>query len=565
MERDPRRPPHQLGPGSGFSSSGSSSVNRGPSGGPIPSLLSLPVNYRTERNEMPVDEDIDRCLELQISRAREEAMQTSASQGSQFTNVQRDTFPPSNTGMPSYLTPPATQAKRSFAVDNSAAPMDWAPTEEPSKMYPSASSSFRGAGDSGTQPFVGLGNYDAPTSEKSAPPWEEGQPRYSSESAANILLQFGLQREDLEQLNSFPEDQITPQNLPFILRQIRLEKEKRASAADQSTPCSESQPIRRVGETESLVISRGPVMKPIQTMSAVVQQSNVIDYRHTSKSELSSFQRTNEDTNLRRHMPEVPKTLPSKKPAPTHQAASKAQPSKTASNLIHRVHPGRPGLVLICSNAKGHDKSSDQRISTVQAPKAAKGRGKNMNKGKTGQKQVHQQPPQPKGFPATKPPSLLLVPCRPAPTTRGPSQMEATGRVGSTKHLPTLDMMEDYSAGTPRLFPHTCSLCMKQCTSLKVSGRGQIAYIAFRKGFVFVGQVRNDSFIFIFKIKSSFTVFLFKESIFFLNETSACFRWIFSLNSLSSLVWQQCVKTWVLLLGMFDTAFFTNIQLTKIV
>ncbi|MEQ2173907.1 hypothetical protein GOODEAATRI_002433 [Goodea atripinnis] len=267
MERDPRRPLSHLGSGSSFSSSGNSSVNRGPTGGPLPSLLSLQVNYRPERNKITVDEDIDRCLDLNISRAREETMQNPSRQSSQFTKAQRDTFPSSNTGMPSYLKSPATEVKRPFTVDSGSSSLDWLPIcqraseDESSEMYSSASSSFLGSGDGRfstssegkhDMPSIpGLGDYDIKMPAKSAPPREAIRPKYTSESASNILLHFGLEKEDLEHLISYPEDQITPENLPYILSQIQLEKGKRASTAAQSKPYSEAQPINSSCSTDT--------------------------------------------------------------------------------------------------------------------------------------------------------------------------------------------------------------------------------------------------------------------------------------------------------------------------
>ncbi|KAM4714260.1 uncharacterized protein FYW61_019291 [Anableps anableps] len=298
MEMDPRRPPPHFGSGSSFSSAGSSGLNRGPSGGPIPSILSLPGNYRAERNKITVDEDIDRCLDLNISRAREEVMQTSSSQNTQFTNVQRDTFPSSNKGIPSYLTSPASQVNRSFTVDSSSSSLDWLPicqsasVGESSKKYSSASSSFLSSGDGlfstssegkHMSSIPGLGDYDMKRPAKSAPPPEPIRHKYTSESASNILLHFGLEKEDLEHLISYPEDQITPENLPFILRQIKLEKEKKAATAVQSKPYGATQPNRSMGEKDKLITSRGPVFDPDQISSTVLKPSKVIDYGHTGK------------------------------------------------------------------------------------------------------------------------------------------------------------------------------------------------------------------------------------------------------------------------------------------
>ncbi|XP_032438673.1 uncharacterized protein LOC116732539 isoform X3 [Xiphophorus hellerii] len=298
MEMDPRKPPPHFGSGSNFSSSGSSGLTRGLSGGPIPSIMSLPGNYRPERNKITVDDDIDRCLDLNISRAREEVIQTSSSQNTQFTNVQRDIFPSSNKGMPSYLTSPATLVNRSFTVDSSNNSLDWLPIcqrgseEESSKKYSSASSSFLSSGASlfstssegkHMSSTPGLGDYDIKRPAKSVPPPEPIRPKYTSESASNILLHFGLEKEDLEHLISYPEDQITPENLPFILRQIKLEKEKKAATAVQSKPYSATQPIRSMGENDKFIPSIRAGFNSDQISSTVLKPSKVIEYGHTGK------------------------------------------------------------------------------------------------------------------------------------------------------------------------------------------------------------------------------------------------------------------------------------------
>ncbi|XP_054916855.1 microtubule-associated protein futsch-like isoform X2 [Poeciliopsis prolifica] len=297
MEMDPQRPPPHFGSGSNFSSSGSSGLTHGSSGGPIPSIMSLPGNYRPERNKITVDEDIDRCLDLNISRAREEVIQISSSQNTQFTNVQRDPFPSSNKGMPSYLTS-ATLVNRSFTLDSSNNSLDWLPIcqrgseEESSKKYSSASSSFPGSGASvfstssegkHMSSIPGLGDYDIKRPAKSVPPSEPIRPKYTSESASNILLHFGLEKEDLEHLISYPEDQITPENLPFILRQIKLEKEKKAATAVQSKPYCATQPIRSMGEKDKFIPSIRAGFNSDQISSTVLKPSKVIEYGHTGK------------------------------------------------------------------------------------------------------------------------------------------------------------------------------------------------------------------------------------------------------------------------------------------
>ncbi|XP_068612218.1 neurofilament medium polypeptide-like [Brachionichthys hirsutus] len=63
--------------------------------------------------------------------------------------------------------------------------------------------------------------------------------RYIPESANELLSSLGLEKDDLEYLISYPEDQITPANLPFILRQIRIQKTKRIAPTVPPIPAPE--------------------------------------------------------------------------------------------------------------------------------------------------------------------------------------------------------------------------------------------------------------------------------------------------------------------------------------
>lgn len=111
------------------------------------------------------------------------------------------------------------------------------------------------------------------------------QQKYNSQSAADILLHFGLEKEDLEQLISYPEEEITPDNLPFILRKIRIQKTKREATASQSNPFSEPQPTRSmVGMDRNDLYTPGGFGNLKEEKSTTISQaSNVIDYGHTCR------------------------------------------------------------------------------------------------------------------------------------------------------------------------------------------------------------------------------------------------------------------------------------------
>ncbi|XP_038587135.1 uncharacterized protein LOC119912168 isoform X2 [Micropterus salmoides] len=308
-ERDPRRAPSRLAPASSFSSSGGSSVTPANSGGMLPALMSQSINYRPEQSRAIMTKDLDESIDIHISRAREEVrllnkpMHQAVDQGTLFTNTQRDELRSSGTGMASYpmSSTSASLGHRHSDIESSSSSLDWSsnykrPTADDSKFYPpSASSNFASGGDSrfntsnnrehDMQSIPGLGDYDYAGSDKPVASTESSRPKYTSESAANILVHFGLEKEDLEHLISFPEDQITPDNLPFILRQIRIQKAKSATTAVQSVPYPEPQPTRSVSgmDSHSLSSSRGAGMRQEERSIAVLQPSKVIDYGHTGK------------------------------------------------------------------------------------------------------------------------------------------------------------------------------------------------------------------------------------------------------------------------------------------
>uniref|UniRef100_A0A8C9WYX2 Matrin-type domain-containing protein n=1 Tax=Sander lucioperca TaxID=283035 RepID=A0A8C9WYX2_SANLU len=310
-ERDPRMTSSRLGPGSSFNSPVTSSGTPANSGGILPSLLPQSMNYRPEQSRAIIDENIERSIDMHISRAREEVrllgkpMHQPIDQGTRFASTQRNEFLSSGTGMVSYQmsSTSASLGHRQSGVESGSSSLDWSsnynrPTADtPSKLYPSsASSNYASCGDGrfsasserecDMQSIPGLGDFDYQVPEKKpAAPTEPNRPKYTSESASNILQHFGLEKEDLEHLISYPEDQITPANLPFILRQICIEKNKRTSPAVQSKPCPNPQPTRSVSgmNSHSLSSSGGAGMRQEEMSSAGLQQSKVIDYGHTGK------------------------------------------------------------------------------------------------------------------------------------------------------------------------------------------------------------------------------------------------------------------------------------------
>ncbi|XP_063325592.1 uncharacterized protein LOC134624525 [Pelmatolapia mariae] len=293
-ERDSHKTTSHLGPGSSFSSSGVSSATPAKSGGTITSLLTMPMSYRPEGSKTSMDEDIKRSIDMHISRAREEVRNQPVNKSSHFT--QRDEYHSSSKDVTSYVLSSTSQRP---PVASSTSSMDWLPsykreTEGDSAKYcsSSASLSYQSTGDGrfnasnererNVQSIPGLGDYDYPVPDKPVGSADSTRPKYTSETAVNILMHFGLEKEDLEHLISYPEDQITPDNLPFILRQIRMEKAKRSATAGPSKSYYDPHSTTSMSGRERLSTSRGEGMRQDE-LSPIVQPSKVIDYGHTGK------------------------------------------------------------------------------------------------------------------------------------------------------------------------------------------------------------------------------------------------------------------------------------------
>ncbi|MEJ1286844.1 zinc finger protein 638 [Cricetulus griseus] len=103
------------------------------------------------------------------------------------------------------------------------------------------------------------------------------QSRYTKESASSILASFGLSNEDLEELSRYPDEQLTPENMPLILRDIRM---------------------RKVGRRLPNLPSHSGNK---ETLGKEAVSSNVIDYGHASK-----YGYTEDPLEVRIYDPEIP-------------------------------------------------------------------------------------------------------------------------------------------------------------------------------------------------------------------------------------------------------------------
>ncbi|KAA0723043.1 Zinc finger protein 638 [Triplophysa tibetana] len=285
--------------------------------------------------------------------------------------------------------------------------VDWSRYQAPSKLLASRS---RDCSPSSSQMFQlsGFGGSVGSRISGSQPPPGQQPLRYNSESASSILASFGLSNEDLELLSHYPDDQLTPDNLPFILRDIRMRK------------------VKRNVNARSELIDYDP--------------RQVIDYGHSSK---FGYPEEGPDGFTSEHLPEVSPKFVREVPAPIFSGIGvkkHSQPCQAASGAA--------------------------QVSSLQKPLAMDSRPTKTIPGRPAVSQAVQPPsqiPPLLGVPSTMnadnisgPPTANWIPFIPPPVS-------AT----ITKRLPTPTMMNDYSAATPRIFPHTCSLCNIECVQIK--------------------------------------------------------------------------------------------------
>lgn len=242
-------------------------------GRPIPRMPDPPMAYRPEQMTVRSERDLERPV---VGRTREEPLPPPSS--SHFLRDQRDKFPLTAVAPPSEL-----DGSRLPDDGDDRNSLGWLqilkkPAEEPVRFHPSSSSDYRSVSDGrffapseepeDDQTMSGPQSYDDPSQSD-----ESSQSKYTPELAAILLERFGLEKEDLEYLLMFPEDQINSDNLAMILKQIRLMKDKKTSTA--------SQPSTSFCGPDTPSSSGGPETYHEEISTKVFKPTKVIDYGHT--------------------------------------------------------------------------------------------------------------------------------------------------------------------------------------------------------------------------------------------------------------------------------------------
>lgn len=502
----------------GSDSSFSSSTIPGTFRNIVPSLTSL--NYGLAQKNSFNNETILISTDMHGTRAREvRALGMPVQERNQGTGGEIGHYEASKASF--HMSSSSTsQGHGSTCFKNDSSSLDWLNYKRPPNE--SASASLH-SGEHNVPYIPGLGDDSHMVPEE--PAATSSQPRHTAETATSILRQYGLDKEDLEYLISYPEDQMTLANMQKILQQRSLEKTSRAKAASQTRTYSEPQPTTSEhgphSHTLSFSVETGLSQKG--RPATVLQQSKVIDYGHTRRykggalddagntcdgtasstqsrgmlpldpchgsgqepqeknkrgangessslshisglNSLEPFEQLMQTSDKVSSSSPLPKTgkgrnvLMSKSTkAVAVKESEKAGQSPlqppTSSVLLCGMHPGRPGLVLISSK-----KSQATEYKQDQAPQVVK--------------QVVRQPVEQQSKPQMpQEPVLQTVPWPPGCSAESWDPHQSRFNSLPFKGQPSPTMMHDYAAASPRVFPHTCSLCYKECAGMKVSRR----------------------------------------------------------------------------------------------
>ncbi|KAF0037976.1 hypothetical protein F2P81_010850 [Scophthalmus maximus] len=269
----------------------------------------------------------------------------------------------------------------------------------------------------------------------------DGPGLYTPESAGSILASFGLSNEDLEVLSHYPDDQLTPDTLPFILRDIQINKTGKqktvACTSSSSFSCSTHDMPQLPSHTSPSAHSRSPEVPSLLTVTQTA--GKVIDYGHSSRAKDENSSR---ETFKREQ-------LSNEKTVKMYPSSSGPKGDKAERRHIHLEHtePSKHG------DRDYRRASSDQQKTNREIPPPSKSRNLDRDYRHDGPK------PRPSSEARSENSSRRSL--------SSSSGSKPHSSSSSSKTLPTPTMISDFSAVSPKVYPHTCSLCHILCDQEK--------------------------------------------------------------------------------------------------
>lgn len=340
--------------------------------------------------------------------------------------------------------------------------VDWSSYQPPPNLFasPPPSASHHSQQHQGTQQQAQSSNsgtsipsWVAPASETLSPQSRhphsggvDGQSLYTPESAGSILASFGLSNEDLEVLSHYPDEQLTPDTLPFILRDIQINKSDNQQTVASTSSSSFSRSIHNMLLPQSCSSPLGRSCSPeVPSLLAVTQTAGkVIDYGHAS--------RAKEESNTRETFKREPlsgeRTV---KMYPSSSSVSAPKVDKSERRQVRLEH---------IESSKHGDRDYRRTSSDPHKSNRSPGREVPSSKSRNLDRDYRHDGTKPRTSSETR---------SDASSRRSLSSSSGTKPHSSSKKLPTPTMISDFSAVSPKVYPHTCSLCHIQCDHEKVS------------------------------------------------------------------------------------------------
>ncbi|XP_021568391.1 zinc finger protein 638 isoform X3 [Carlito syrichta] len=308
------------------------------------------------------------------------------------------------------------------------------------------------------------------------------QSRYTKESASSILASFGLSNEDLEELSRYPDEQLTPENMPLILRDIRMRKMGRrlpnlpTQSRNKDTLGNEavSSNVIDYGHASKYGYTEDPLEVQIydpeiptdevenefqsqQRISASVPTPNVIcNSMFPVEDVFHQMDFPSESSNNQSFFPVESGTKMSGLHISGRQTV--LEPVKSVSHPINKTVSQSMSQSLMPPSMNQRPFSSEL-ISTVsqqeRIPREPVINSSNVHVRSRGSKKNYQSEAD---IPIQSPFGIVKASWLPKFSHADAQKM---------KRLPTPSMMNDYYAASPRIFPHLCSLCNVECSHLK--------------------------------------------------------------------------------------------------
>ncbi|XP_051242342.1 zinc finger protein 638 isoform X1 [Dicentrarchus labrax] len=340
--------------------------------------------------------------------------------------------------------------------------VDWSSYQPPTKLFasPPPSGSHQSQRHQGpqqqsqsTHAGTSMPSWSAPVSDSPSSQAQhphggggDGQGLYTPESAGSILASFGLSNEDLEVLSHYPDDQLTPDTLPFILRDIQINKSGSQKTAASTSSSSFSRTIHDMSlppsRSSPLTRSHSPEVPSLLTVTQTA--GKVIDYGHASRAKDDSSTRET----FKREQLSSERTVKMYSSPSLSSSAPKADKAERQQGRLEHAESSKHGDQDYRRTSRDHRKSN--RSPGREFPQSSKSRNLDQDYRRDG----------PKPRPSSETRSE-------ASSRRSLSSSSGSKPHSSSKKLPTPTMISDFSSVSPKVYPHTCSLCHIQCDQEK--------------------------------------------------------------------------------------------------